>query len=845
MIVLLTMALMAVLFVISYYYWQLDYWKRRGISGPPARMFLGNIYSLTDVNTPVGTVLREWTKKYGNVYGIQEGLRQTLVISDLDMIRELFTTKFDYFYGRKNHVIVRDVENDPRVHIFEAQGVRWKRLRTIASSAFSTKSLRKQIYEAVDKRIEERVTKQMTRDEIAAQCFVFLVAGYDTTATSLAYVTHLLAMNPTVQKMVQEEVDEHCQETICFDTLTKMRYLDCVVKEALRMYPLASIANSRRCMESTTLNGVKVKKGEYVMVDTFSLHFDTEIWGSNATEFCPERWLDATKPPKAAFLSFGLGPRQCIGMRLAQMEAKLFLCFSYYYWQLDYWKRRGIPGPSGRMFLGNIQSMTDYNKPIALVLKEWTKIYGKVYGIQEGLRRTVVISDLEMIRELFTKKFDYFHGRKVSGRDFKRKKADHTVICWTYCFFRPNFSSTTLHKSLSELRRMGVDSSLARTILLIQAKVQINKFRFQHHVLGGDVENDARVHVFEAQGVRWKRLRSIASPAFSSGALKKIRATVEDTALALMDFFEREADKKAFDIVPYSVTEVPAVIPTSHLHRFYKEYTMDAKDVDAQQTNSEPTDFIDLFLDARAEQDFDNSKEFSRMGVQTTKQMTREEIAAQCFVFLLAGFDTTATSLAFVTHLLAKHPSIQKNLQEEIDQNCNRQSVSYETLANMKYLDCVVKEALRIYPLGTFANSRRCMKSTTLGDISVKEGEFVMADTLTLHFDREIWGDDADEFRPERWLESPVYAAFLSFGLGPRQCIGMRLAHMEEKLVLAHLLQRFDIVATTDTEVGDLFTNQKPSTFFDSLDRLHLLQLLLRYNCKEGHLSETTKQTLL
>ncbi|WKY11678.1 hypothetical protein Q1695_003334 [Nippostrongylus brasiliensis] len=471
MIVLLTMALVAVLFVISYYYWQLDYWKRRGISGPPARMFFGNIYSLTDVNTPVGTVLREWTKKYGNVYGIQEGLRRTLVISDLDMIRELFTTKFDYFYGRKNHVIVRDVENDPRVHIFEAQGVRWKRLRTIASSAFSTKSLRKihptvessafvlmrfldraseegafnivqfykeftmdviyriamgqensqmfvdkerlttidsllrinfrqpllllaaiapvlriplrkffllwsslrgtpftslfkQIYEAVDKRIEERandaesdstkrqdfvdlfldaraeqefddsaeftkhgvqVTKQMTRDEIAAQCFVFLVAGYDTTATSLAYVTHLLAMNPTVQIKAQEEIDEHCQETICFDTLTKMRYLDCVVKEALRMYPLASIANSRRCMESTTLNGVKVKEGEYVMVDTFSLHFDTEIWGSNATEFCPERWLDATNPPKAAFLSFGLGPRQCIGMRLAQMEAKLVL----------------------------------------------------------------------------------------------------------------------------------------------------------------------------------------------------------------------------------------------------------------------------------------------------------------------------------------------------------------------------------------------------------------------------------------------------------------------------------------------------------------------------------------
>ncbi|KAK6010007.1 hypothetical protein OSTOST_25029 [Ostertagia ostertagi] len=56
-----------------------------------------------------------------------------------------------------------------------------------------------------------------------------------------------------------------------------------------------------------------------------------------------------------------------------------------------------------------------------------------------------------------------------------------------------------------------------------------------------------------------------------------------------------------------------------------------------------------------------------------------------------------------------------------------------------------------MYPLGAFANSRRCMKSTTLGDVPLYEGDFVCADTLTLHFNREIWGEDADDFRPERY----------------------------------------------------------------------------------------------
>ncbi|KAK6055359.1 hypothetical protein COOONC_07136 [Cooperia oncophora] len=131
------------------------------------------------------------------------------------------------------------------------------------------------------------------------------------------------------------------------------------------------------------------------------------------------------------------------------------------------------------------------NKPVACVLREWTKTYGSVYGIQEGLRRTLVVSDVGMIRDLFIKQYDYFYGRRS-------------------------------------------------------------------HMIGGDVENDPRVHVFEAQGVRWKRLRTISTPAFSSSSLKKIRPTIESSVLALMDFFEKEANMKAFDVVP-----------------FYKEFTLD------------------------------------------------------------------------------------------------------------------------------------------------------------------------------------------------------------------------------------------------------------------------------
>uniref|UniRef100_A0A158P6Q1 Cytochrome P450 n=1 Tax=Angiostrongylus cantonensis TaxID=6313 RepID=A0A158P6Q1_ANGCA len=229
------------------------------------------------------------------------------------------------------------------------------------------------------------------------------------------------------------------------------------------------------------------------------------------------------------------------------------------------------------------------------------------------------------------------------------------------------------------------------------------------------------------------------------------------------------------------------------------------KDIESARNESthgvppEATDFIDLFLDVKAEQNFDNNAEFLKTGMKITKQLTRSEIPAQCFVLLLAGFETTATSLAYITYLLAKHPAVQQKLQAEIDEYCHEE---VRLPIRLDKSDFPHHELSTVVSLR--ANSRQCMKSTTLGDVQVKEGEFVLVDTFSIHYDHNLWGEDADKFCPERWLkpsERPL-AAFLSFGIGPRQCIGMRLALMEEKLVLAHLLKRFDIAATKDTDVG-------------------------------------------
>ncbi|CAJ0579963.1 unnamed protein product, partial [Mesorhabditis spiculigera] len=471
--------------------------------------------------------------------------------------------------------------------------------------------------------------------------------------------------------------------------------------------------------------------------------------------------------------------------------------YSFYAWHAGYWKRRGIPGPPPKLFFGNFLEMDKLEKPAVLVFPEWTKKYGKVFGVQEGIRKVLVISDLDMLQELFVRKFDHFHGRKMMP-------------------MAPN------------------------------------------------PDTDPRIHVFNARGARWKRLRVLTNPSFSVNSLKKMRHTVEDSAKVLLGHMEKHANTgKGFDI-----------------HKFYQEYTMDViarvamgqkgsrqfdnpavalvletfmRRVDspifywilgtpfwaeitrklfvmtaqlrgspflkvikliesaveerrrqrsAQTEWHEPNDFIDLFLDAEAEVELDG-KEIDKNYVKVERKLGNQEIVAQCFVFLLAGFDTTANSLSYVTYLLATHPEKLERVVEELDQVLgDEKEFTYDMLNELKYLDNVVKEGLRMYPLGAFANSRTCMKPTTLGNVEVEEGTLVVSDPWTIHYDKEIWGRDADEFVPERWDEErPRHLlAWFPFGVGPRQCIGMRLAFLEEKMAIAHLLRNYTISAGAETE---------------------------------------------
>ena len=173
----------------------------------------------------------------------------------------------------------------------------------------------------------------LTENEIKAMSFLFLTAGYETTSSVLGYVAYCLAANKDCQDKLRQEILSYFPNTnkeIDYDTvMNKMDYLDWVCKETMRLYPIGNLVVNRFVVCDTELCGIPLTpRCKSVLVDMWNIHQNQNYWGPVESEkFYPERFSPeySSNRPEFAFLAFGVGPRLCIGMRLALFEMKLTL----------------------------------------------------------------------------------------------------------------------------------------------------------------------------------------------------------------------------------------------------------------------------------------------------------------------------------------------------------------------------------------------------------------------------------------------------------------------------------------------------------------------------------------
>jgi cytochrome P450 len=166
----------------------------------------------------------------------------------------------------------------------------------------------------------------MSDGELRDQAMTLIAAGHETTSNALSWTFHLLSRNPETYDRLRDEIASVLGgRTPTVDDLPKLTYLDWVIKESMRVYPPAWTLN-RTALEPFELEGYSFPTGTRAVFSQWVIHHLPDVWGDPEV-FRPERWDPANeqKLPKGAYFPFGAGPRICIGMPLADMEARLVL----------------------------------------------------------------------------------------------------------------------------------------------------------------------------------------------------------------------------------------------------------------------------------------------------------------------------------------------------------------------------------------------------------------------------------------------------------------------------------------------------------------------------------------
>lgn len=191
------------------------------------------------------------------------------------------------------------------------------------------------------------------------------------------------------------------------------------------------------------------------------------------------------------------------------------------------------------------------------------------------------------------------------------------------------------------------------------------------------------------------------------------------------------------------------------------------------------------------------------------------QIRSELLNILLAGRDTTASLLTNVWYMLSKRPDIWKKLQAEVD-TLDNEAPTFDQLKNMKYLKALLNESLRLHPVVP-ANSREAFEDTVLplgggpdgsAPLFIRKGDLMLWSVYSMHRRKDYYGEDAEDFKPERWLDDPATGRkglrpgweYLPFNGGARICLGQQFALNEASYTTIRLCQAFSGIESRDSK---------------------------------------------
>ncbi len=410
---------------------------------------------------------------------------------------------------------------------------------------------------------------------------------------------------------------------------------------------------------------------------------------------------------------------------------------------------------------------------------------------------------------------------------------------------KPTLSLCKLAEEFGPIYRLTLPGNSSLVVSGHELVAEIcDESRFFKNITG-DLEN---VRAFGGDGLftsrtdepNWQKAHNILLPTFSQQAMKGYHSMMVDIALQLIQKWARLNPNESIDVPgdmtrltldtiglcgfnyrfnsfyrethsPFIVSMVRALEEAMHQSGRLKIQNMLMVGTKRQFTYDIQTMFslVDKIIEERkANGDQGEIDLLSRMlngkDPQTGETLDDKNIRYQIITFLIAGHETTSGLLSFALYFLLKNPVARKKAYQEVDKVLTSSSPSYQQVLQLTYIRMILQESLRLWP--TAPGFELTAKEDTIigGKYPIKKGEVLALLLPQLHRDKDAWGDDADEFRPERF-EDPdkvPHHAYKPFGNGQRACIGMQFALHEATLVLGMILQHFELINHTNYQLN-------------------------------------------
>ncbi|XP_058820808.1 cytochrome P450 6A1-like [Topomyia yanbarensis] len=453
----------------------------------------------------------------------------------------------------------------------------------------------------------------------------------------------------------------------------------------------------------------------------------------------------------------------------------------------SYWKDRGVAYVKPMFPAGNLKGFGN-KEHISTVMERCYKQLkgtGPFGGIFFFTNPVAIALDLDFIKTVLVKDFQYFHDRSV----YYNEKDDPLSA---HLFSMEGTKWRNLRAKLTSTFTSGKMKMMFPTITGVAEEFQ--KLMIQEVQRGDEIE-----------------MKEILAR-FTTDVIGSCAFGLECNSLHDPEAEFRRMGKKVFEpntarlikvILAQQFRSIARALHFAAVDKNVSRFFMGAvKDtVEYREKNKvERNDFMNLLIKLK------NAEAIEEGSANNLGALTLEEVAAQSFVFFLAGFETSSTAMSYCLYELALNSELQDKARADVMETLKKHgSMTYEAIQEMNYIGQCINESLRKYPPASNI-TRSVTKDYKVPDtkITLEQGSTLVIPVYGLHHDPEYYPNperyDPDRFTPTQVAMRNPYC-FIPFGEGPRICIGMRFGLMQARVGLAYLLRDFRFTLSSKTPV--------------------------------------------